>query len=181
MAPGMTKMRWCVIWWICAYLMSCKAHYQQSRRISYRLKLMPQVINVVESNILTDGRTPILPAEEFDGPRHTINRMMTSSNWNISRVTDHLCVEFTGHRWIPRTKASDAELWCFLSYAPGKKRLSKQSWGWWFETPSHSLWRHCNGLSSKDQSHKFRNAPVPYPTIQWKRKVRISVQKWCVV
>ena len=25
-----------------------------------------------------------------------------------------LCGEFTGHRWIPRTKASDAELWCFL-------------------------------------------------------------------
>ena len=21
--------------------------------------------------------------------------------------------------------------------------LSKQSWGWWFETPSRSLWRHC--------------------------------------
>ena len=27
------------------------------------------------------------------------------------------------------------------------KRLSKQSWGWWFETPSRSLSRHCsNGL-----------------------------------
>ena len=25
-----------------------------------------------------------------------------------------------------------------------RKRLSKQSWGWWFETPSRSLWRHCN-------------------------------------
>ena len=25
------------------------------------------------------------------------------------------------------------------------KRFSKQSWGWWFETPSCSLWRHCNG------------------------------------
>ena len=25
------------------------------------------------------------------------------------------------------------------------KRLSKQPWGWWFETPSWSLWRHCNG------------------------------------
>ena len=25
------------------------------------------------------------------------------------------------------------------------KRLSIQSWGWWFETLSHSLWRHCNG------------------------------------
>ena len=24
------------------------------------------------------------------------------------------------------------------------KRLSKQSWGWWFETPSRSLWHHCN-------------------------------------
>ena len=26
------------------------------------------------------------------------------------------------------------------------KRLSKQSWGWWFETPSGSLWRHSNEL-----------------------------------
>ena len=24
------------------------------------------------------------------------------------------------------------------------KQLSKQSWGWWFETPSRSLWPHCN-------------------------------------
>ena len=24
------------------------------------------------------------------------------------------------------------------------KGLSKQTWGWWFETPSRSLWRHCN-------------------------------------
>ena len=27
------------------------------------------------------------------------------------------------------------------------KRLSKQSWGCWFEMPSRSLWRHCNGLN----------------------------------
>ena len=26
------------------------------------------------------------------------------------------------------------------------KRLSKQSRGWWFETPSGSLWRHSNGV-----------------------------------
>ena len=25
------------------------------------------------------------------------------------------------------------------------KPLSKQSWGWWFETISRPLWRHCNG------------------------------------
>ena len=24
------------------------------------------------------------------------------------------------------------------------KRLSKQSWGWWYETPSRPLWRHCH-------------------------------------
>ena len=42
------------------------------------------------------------------------NCMMTSSNGNIFRVTGHLCGEFTCPRWIPRTKASDAELWCFL-------------------------------------------------------------------
>ena len=36
--------------------------------------------------------------------------MMTSSNGNIFRVTGHLCGEFTGLRWIPRTKASDAVL-----------------------------------------------------------------------
>ena len=40
--------------------------------------------------------------------------MITSSNGNIFRVTGHLCGEFTGHRWIPQTKTSDAELWCFL-------------------------------------------------------------------
>ena len=35
-------------------------------------------------------------------------------NGNIFRFTGHLCGEFTGHRWLPRTKASDAELWSFL-------------------------------------------------------------------
>ena len=27
------------------------------------------------------------------------------------------------------------------------KWLSKQWWGWWFETPSHSLWRHYNDVT----------------------------------
>ena len=45
-------------------------------------------------------------------------------------------------RWNPRTKASDFD--AFFDLRPKKKRLSKQSWGWWFETPSHPLLRHCN-------------------------------------
>ena len=71
--------------------------------------------------------------------------MMTSSNGNIFRVTGHLCGEFTGPRWTPCTKASDAELWWFLQVDLRlNKRLSKPSWGWWFETLSRPLWRHCN-------------------------------------
>ena len=47
-------------------------------------------------------------------------------------------------RWILHTKTSDAELWCFFDMRLNK-RLSKQPWGWWFETPpSWSLWRQCN-------------------------------------
>ena len=43
----------------------------------------------------------------------TARIMITASNGNIFRVTGLLCGEFTAHRWIPRTKASDPELWCF--------------------------------------------------------------------
>ena len=44
--------------------------------------------------------------------------MIKSSNGNIFRVTGPLWEEFTHHRWIPLTKASDAELWYFLWFAP---------------------------------------------------------------
>ena len=44
--------------------------------------------------------------------------IMTSSNGNIYRVSGPLCEEFTCNRWIPLTKASDAELWGFLWFAP---------------------------------------------------------------
>ena len=37
----------------------------------------------------------------------------------------------------PVTRSSDF-------YLRLNKRLSKQSWGWWFDTPLRSLWRHCN-------------------------------------
>ena len=64
--------------------------------------------------------------------------MMTSSNGNIFRVAGPWCGEFTGHRWIPLTKANDTELWCFLWSAPELK-VSKQSRRRWFKTSSCSL------------------------------------------
>ena len=42
------------------------------------------------------------------------------SNGNIFRVTGPLWGESTGHRWIPLTKSSDAELWCFLWFVPAQ-------------------------------------------------------------
>ena len=75
--------------------------------------------------------------------------MMTSSNGNIFHVTGLLCGEFTGHRWIPCTKASDVELWCFLwSAAWINGCVNTDEWGWWFEMPSCPLWRRCNVPSS---------------------------------
>ena len=41
----------------------------------------------------------------------------------------------------PVTRSFDV----FFDLRPNK-RLSKQSWGWWFEMLSCSLWRHCNEL-----------------------------------
>ena len=44
--------------------------------------------------------------------------MMASSNGNIFGVTGPWCGDFTGPRWTPLPKASDAELWYFLWSAP---------------------------------------------------------------
>ena len=70
---------------------------------------------------------------------------MTSSNGNISAVLA-LCAgnspvpgEFFAQR--PVTRSFDV----FFDLRPNKW-LSKQSWGWWFETPSYRLWRHSNGF-----------------------------------
>ena len=69
--------------------------------------------------------------------------MMTSSNGIIFRVTGHLCGEFTGQRLIPTQMPVTRSFDVFFDLRLNK-RLRKQWWGWWFETPSRPLWRHCN-------------------------------------
>ena len=44
--------------------------------------------------------------------------MMTSSNGNIFCITGLLWGESTSYWWVPLTKASDMELWCFLWSEP---------------------------------------------------------------
>ena len=68
---------------------------------------------------------------------------MTSSNGNIFRVTGPLCGEFTGPGEFPAQRPVTRSFDVFFDLRPNK-RLSKQSRGWWFETPSWSLWRQCN-------------------------------------
>ena len=51
------------------------------------------------------------------------------------------------------------------------KRLSKRSWGWWFETPSSSLWRHCNVRFGLYQY-------VVPPCIRTLRQLIISTAVW---
>ena len=59
--------------------------------------------------------------------------MMTSSNRNIFQSTGSLCGEIPSQRPLTRSFGVFFDLRLNI-------RLSKQSWGWWFETP---LWRHC--------------------------------------
>ena len=63
-------------------------------------------------------------------------------NGSIFRVTGPLCGEFTGQfpTQRPVLRSFNVVFQLVLN-----KRFSKQSWGWWFETPACSSWRHCNG------------------------------------
>ena len=70
--------------------------------------------------------------------------MMTSSNGNIFRVTGPLCGEFTGPGDFPTQRPVTRSFGVFFDLRLNR-RLSKQPWGWWFETLSWSLWRHLNG------------------------------------
>ena len=72
---------------------------------------------------------------------------MTSSNGNIFRVTGPLCGEFTGPGEFPTQRPVTRSFDVFFDLRLNK-RLSKQPWGWWFETPAWSLWRHRNVKSS---------------------------------
>ena len=66
--------------------------------------------------------------------------MMTSSNGRIFRDTGPLW-EVTGE--FPSQRPVTRSLNIFFDLHPNKP-MDKQSWGWWFETPSRSSWRHYN-------------------------------------
>ena len=72
------------------------------------------------------------------------NEIMTSSNGNFSALlaicagNSPITGEFPAQR--PVTLSFDV-----FFYLRPNERLSKQSWGWWYERPWRPLWRHSNG------------------------------------
>ena len=74
---------------------------------------------------------------------------MMSSNENIFGVTGSLCKEFTGSGATQRPVTRSFDVFFDLRL---NKRLSKHSWGWWFETLSWSLWRHHNETATSSHS-----------------------------
>ena len=64
------------------------------------------------------------------------------------------------HRWLVNSphKGQRRGTLMFFFHLCLNKRLSKQSWGWWFETSSRSLWRHCNArLANHSQFREIRS------------------------
>ena len=98
--------------------------------------------------------------------------MMTSSNPGnmILRVTDHLCGE-----WFPAQRPVTRSFDVFYDLRLNK-RLSKQSWGWWFETLSRPLWRHRNVVYIKWPSKRYKGIYRQYPRM---KNIRHNVGKTC--
>ena len=86
-----------------------------------------------------------------------------SFSWNINNMISGM--PHSGDAILTATNHYDVIKWkhflCYWPYVRGTQRpvtwsfdvffdlhlntrLSKQSRGWWFDTPSRSLWRHCN-------------------------------------
>ena len=79
-------------------------------------------------------------------PNMDIATMMTSSSGNIFRITNHLCGNSLVTGEIPTQMPVMRSFDIFFDLRLNE-RLSKQSWGWWFELPSHPLWSHSDDMA----------------------------------
>ena len=59
------------------------------------------------------------------------------------------------------------------------KRLSKQSRGWWFETPWRSLWRHCNGeFRQPERIAKWWNTQIYFYVLDINSALQCLYKLW---
>ena len=127
---------------------------------SGKTSLLVPMLTHLYLNLVSLGASEFMPTSHFLSLAYKITYhgqcfpkkltiMMASSNWNIFRVAGPLCGEFTSHRSIPLTKASDAGLWYYLSYV-SEQTVEQKSRRWLVETPSRPLWRYCNETTFRD-------------------------------
>ena len=88
--------------------------------------------------------TAVMACAKFDSDHFNTSGMSTVLNfywiWIVMDLWPTLLCFSPGNSQRPVTGSFDVFFNLRLN-----KRLSKQWWGWWFETPSRPLWRQCNG------------------------------------
>ena len=94
------------------------------------------IISAKCHNILEISPLWMTPSEQWTWWRHQMETF--SARLAICAGNSPVPGEFPTQR--PVTRSFDVFFDLRLN-----KWLSKQSWGWWFETPSHPLSRQCNG------------------------------------
>ena len=122
--------------------------------ISYSTRNWPQIANVDTHAYMTFTLTRYRINDHFfhinitTEPRcNTTNnrwycRQCSSTWWRHQMETFFVLLAICAGNSPPAQRPVTRSFDVFFDMRPNK-RLSKQSWGWWFETLQCSLWRHC--------------------------------------
>ena len=108
------------------------------------------------------------------------NTMMTSWNGNISVLrafcagNSPLTGELSSERPVTRSFDVSFDL-C------QNKGFSKQSRRRWFETPSRSLWRHCNHNGFQSIHFNKSGLRLIYKFIYYEKYTQINVLEYCYI
>ena len=136
------------------------------------ISMVPPVVNSIRTRVMSNECHFVSSHQQ---PDCLFNRLSNriSKKWSKQRTIGHLWEKFAGNSESTRAwwryqmiiysallalcTGNSSVTTEFPSHRPVmqsfdvffdlplNKRLSKQSWGWWFEMQSRSLWRHCNG------------------------------------
>ena len=132
--------------WICHLHQRCRLRmpsYLWSRCQNYNVQnwrlIILSIVNFVPCHLITVFNrllfTPTHPYHHFQD----YNTLWSHQMETISA----LLVLYAGSSPVPAQRPVTRSFDVFFDLRLNL-RLSKQLWGWWFETPSWSLWRQCN-------------------------------------
>ena len=151
---------------ICTDLSKSLQQLLMSWHLHYQVKSSPRVVASL-SESYGHAALVVIPGTTMLAPYHPVQATAAELKNSTSRFHllalyddvirwEHVPCYWPFVRGIHRSLVNSPPKgqWCgalmFSLICAWIKRLSKQSWGWWFETPSCSLWRHCNERISSD-------------------------------